>query len=150
MANPLTLIMPVIPGTSASTIVAALQANQANINAALTSIGTVHFARFLVLDTSTPNLQPGANSQDSLALAIVTEYDGDFDIYIQDFVAQIGDVFNALLPFVIGGSALVPVASNASAFTAFIQQNDAPQHVPNTTLYIAYSYTVQQILAAGG
>jgi len=47
MANPLTLIMPVIPGTSASTIVAALQANQANINAALTSIGTVHFARFL-------------------------------------------------------------------------------------------------------
>ena len=34
---------------------------------------------------------------------MVTEYDGDFNAYISDFVAKIGFIFDALLPFVVGG-----------------------------------------------
>ncbi len=148
MASPLTLLMPVIPGTSLTTIAATLQQYQPQLDAALTSIGTVHYARTLLLDASTANLQPGGKTGDSYVIAIITEYDGDFSAYIQDFVSQVGAVFDALLQFVVGGAALIPVANNVQAFDAFITLNDASQHAPNTGLYQAYTATVQQILAA--
>jgi hypothetical protein len=147
MANPLTLVMPIIPGTNLNELAATLQKSQTVIDDALTSIGTVHFARFLLLDRSTPNLQPGGASADQLVLAVVTEYDGSFQAYIGDFVAQIGQVFDALLQFVVGGKELTPVANNPAAFLAFVTANDASQHEPNTGLYSAYPDTVQQILA---
>ncbi|HYW07643.1 MAG TPA: hypothetical protein VE913_11845, partial [Longimicrobium sp.] len=80
-------------------------------------------------------------------LAVVTEYDGSFQAYIGDFVARIGQVFDALLQFVVGGKELTPVANNAAAFLAFVTANDASSHQPNTGLYSAYPLTVQKILA---
>ena len=147
MANPLTLLMPVIPGTSPLEIGATLAKYNAEIDQALTSIGTVHYARFLLLDRATANLQPGGGS-DQLVLAVITEFDGSFQAYIGDFVAQIGDVFNALLAFVEGGAAIIPVQSNVAAFSAFVTANDASQHQPNEGLYSAYPQTVTQIIAA--
>ena len=148
MASPLTLLLPVIPGTSPQTIAGNLDKYNAQLDAALQSIGTVHYSRFLLLDTSTPNLQPSGNSSGPYVIAIITEYDGSFDAYIQDFVTQVGTVFDALLQNVVGGAALIPVANNVAAFEAFIAQNDASQHAPNTALYQAYTATVQQILAS--
>ena len=151
MTKPLSLMMPVLPGTSLIAIAATLVESQKQIDAALTSIGTVHFARFLLLDSSQPNLQPNMTSavkSDHLIIGVVTEYDGDFNAYIQDFVSQLGNVFDALLRFVIGGAALSPVANNVPAFEAYITANDASQHVPNNSLYAAYPQTVQQILAS--
>ena len=151
MASPLTLLMPIIPGTDPTKIAATLAGAQARIDQALTSIGTVHYARFLLLDRSTANLQPGGASADQLVLAVITEYDGSFNAYIGDFVSQIGDVFNALLQFVVGGQAVTPVQDNVNAFIAFVTANDASQHQPNTGLYQAYpNTTVQQILALIG
>jgi hypothetical protein len=148
MANPLTLLMPVVPNTSPATIANALAAQQSAIETGLTNVGTVHFSRFLLLDSSQPNLQPTGSSSDNLVLGVITEYDGDFDVYIQDFVDQIGGVFNALLVFVVGGEKLTPVANNVAALTTFIQQNDASQNPSEPSLYSAYPQTVQQILAA--
>ncbi|HYR11004.1 MAG TPA: hypothetical protein VEQ60_24705 [Longimicrobium sp.] len=148
MASPLTLLMPIIPGTNLVELAATLAKYQAEIDQALTSIGTVHYARFLLLDRSVANLQPGGGSSDELVLAVITEFDGSFQAYIGDFVAQIGDVFNALLQFVVGGSAVTPVQNNVAAFSAFVSANDASQHQPNEGLYQAYPQTVQQILAA--
>lgn len=151
MTSPLTLMMPVIPGTSLLTIAETLAKSQTVIDAALQSIGTVHFARFLLIDRSQPNLQPDMSSvlaSTTLVIGVVTEYDGDFNAYIQDFVSQLGGVFDALLAFVVGGAALIPVANNVAAFEAFITVNDASQHIPNNSLYAAYPQTVQQILAA--
>jgi hypothetical protein len=150
MASPLTLILPVIPGTSLETLAATLGQNNAALDAALTSIGTVHYARVLLLDASTPNLQPSLKPTDSYIIAVITEYDGSFDAYIQDFVSQVGTIFDALLQFVVGGPALIPVANNVAAFEAFITLNDASQHVPNNSLFQAYTATVQQILASLG
>lgn len=147
MASPLTLMMPIIPGTNPAEIAGTLAKYQSQIDSALTSIGTVHYARFLLLDRSTANLQPGGSSSE-LVLAVITEYDGSFQAYIGDFVAQIGQVFDALLQFVVGGAALIPVANNVAAFSAFVAANDASQHQPNEGLYQAYPQTVQQILAA--
>ena len=148
MASPLTLMMPIIPGTSLAELAGTLAKYQTEIDSALTSIGTVHYARFLLLDRSTANLQPGATPSNEMVLAVITEYDGSFQAYIGDFVAQIGQVFDALLQYVVGGQALIPVANNVAAFNAFVAANDASQHQPNEGLYQAYPQTVQQILAA--
>lgn len=148
MASPLTLLMPVLPG-KIQTIIQALGQFQSQLDQALASIGTVHYARMLILDANTPNLQPAQNPNDSFILAVITEYDGSFAAYIGDFVAQVGAVFDAMLPYVVGGAAVVPVANNVAAFQAFVTLNDASQHAPNNTMYSAYPYTVQQILAAG-
>ena len=150
MASPLTLLMPVIPGTSIQTIAATLAQYQGSLDAALASIGTVHYARSLLLDATTPNLQPGTESAGKYLICIITEYDGEFDKYIQDFVSQVGTIFDALLQFVVGGPQIIPVANNVQAFDAFITLNDASQHQPNTGLYQAYTATVQEVLAALG
>jgi hypothetical protein len=148
MASPLTLLMPIIPGTSLAALAGTLAKYQSDIDQALTSIGTVHYARFLLLDRSVANLQPGAAPSNELVLAVITEFDGSFQAYIGDFVAQIGDVFNALLQFVVGGSAVTPVQNNIAAFSAFVSANDASEHQPNEGLFQAYPQTVQQILGA--
>ncbi len=148
MANPLTLLMPLAEGADLTKLAETLESNQAAIDNALTSIGTVHFARFLVFDRSAPNLQVGPTSTGPFVLAVITEYDNNFDLYIQDFVSQLGDVFNALLPYVTGTEALIPVQQHLQEFTAFVQANDASQHT-QFSLYSAYPYSVQQILANG-
>jgi hypothetical protein len=152
MTSPLSLYMPVLPNTKPLAIIEALAGNQAAIDAALKSIGTVHFARFQLLDTSKPNLQPSMlalnEPSSTLVLGVITEYDGDFNAYISDFVSQLGAVFDTLLSFVVGGAAVSPVANNVAAFEAFITLNDASQHQPNESLYAAYPQTVQLILAA--
>jgi hypothetical protein len=147
MASPLTLLLPVIPGTNLSTIGQALAESNADLDAALTSIGTVHYARILLLDASTPNLQPGGNQSDSYVIAVITEYDGSFNDYIGDFVAQVGKIFDTLLQVVVGGAAVTPVANNVTAFADFIALNDASQHQPNVNMFQAYTATVQEILA---
>jgi hypothetical protein len=148
MASPLTLLMPVLPG-QIQNVSKSLGQYQAQLDAALQSIGTVHYARTLILDASQANLQPAQNPNDSFVIGIITEYDGSFTDYIGDFVAQVGTIFDAMLVYVVGGAAVVPVANNVAAFQAFVTQYDASQHSPNTSLFQAYPYTVQQILAAG-
>jgi hypothetical protein len=131
-------------------IAATLAESKNEIDDALKTIGTVHFARFLLLDSSKPNLQPdltATTASNSLVLGVITEYDGDFNAYIQDFVSKLGGVFDALLGFVVDGKKLIPVANNVAAFQAYITLNDASQHIPNTGLYQAYPQTVQKILA---
>src|SRR5262245_40902352 len=102
MANPLSLLMPVVPGSDPSAIAATIAKYQTQIDKALTQVGTVHYARFLLLDTSVPNLQPGTG-KGPYVVAVITAYDGDFNAYIQDFAAQLGPFFDALLAFTVGG-----------------------------------------------
>ncbi len=148
MASPLTLLLPVIPGTTLDTLGATLKKYTPQLDAALQSIGTVHYARTLLLDASAPNLQPSGKETSSYVLGVITEYDGSFDAYINDFVSQVGTIFDALLQVVVGGAAVTPVANNVAAFEAFVTQNDASQHAPNNSLFQAYTATVQEILAS--
>ncbi|WP_139794159.1 hypothetical protein [Chromobacterium violaceum] len=148
MASPLTLMMPVAPNADLIALTSTVSENQTKLHEALTKIGTVHYARTLLLDRAVANLQPGINSSQNYVLAVITEYDGSFDKYIQDFVKEVGPIFDALLQFVDGASKLIPVANNTAAFTAFIAKNDASQHDLNQGLYQAYDATVQTILAS--
>lgn len=150
MASPLTLIMPVVPGVTVEQLGAALQKIGPDLFAGLTAVGTVHYARILLLDRSVGNMQPGTSPSPALSIAVITEFDGDFNTYIQDFVAQMAPIFNALLPFVVGGAAVVPVQDHTPAFIALSAANNASQFPPNNAIfYQAYPNTVQSILANG-
>ena len=148
MANPLTLIMPIKEGVSLQQLGGVLSSFLPKIVEAMTTIGTVHDARFVLMDASTPNLQPGPNGP--YRLAIITTYDGDFDTYIQDFLNNIGMIFDALLSVTSDGEHLVPVSQNLEAFAEYVAKNDASRHPPSDSLppFSAYPCTVQQVLAA--
>lgn len=148
MANPLTLVMPLKKGVDLQQLGELITRAQPDIEKALTTIGTVHFASFVVLDASTPNLQPGGPGP--YKLAVITSYDGDFDTYIQDFLNNIGEVFDALLSLTTDGGGIIPVEQNVEGFIKYVKQNDASQNPPNSQLglFSAYPCTVQQVLAA--
>jgi len=103
------------------------------INDGLTAVGTVHFARFLP--------ENGFLLGTSQTLWVLTEYDGTFDQYIQDFVNQMGNIFDGLLSFVADPPPL-PVKDNVPAFGAWVNA-----HNEKSNLYSAYpTLTVQTIL----
>ena len=73
-------------------------------------LATVHFARFVFLENNTK-------------LGVITTYDGSFDTYINEFVDEIGDVFNALLAHMSDAPPL-PVQQNRQAFLDYVRKND--------------------------
>jgi hypothetical protein len=150
MANPLTVVLELKPGIGVAQVSELIDKYQPTIDQGLERVGTVHNARFVVFDTSSPNLLPKDKSRGPFKISVITAYDGDFDAYIRDFVTYIADVFDVLLPVVVGGDSLVPVARHVEAFTEFLAKNDAAQHPPNSgfRMYNAYPYTVQQVKAA--
>jgi hypothetical protein len=128
--NPLNLMLNIQPGKNL-TVLKYLEENQDKINAALTKVGTVHFARFLAI--------PGTQY-----LFVITAYDGDFNAYIQAFTNLLGDVFNLLLSCVDPAPPL-PVQQNIAAFQDFVKKYNLP-----TGLYSAYpDCTVVQIWGNG-
>lgn len=148
MANPLTLLMPVIPDTDPNVIVKTLSVYGPDLYRALNAVGTVHYARALMLDRSTANLQPTVDehgkvvSKGPFVIAIITEYDHEFDRYIHDFVVKVGKVFDALLQFVPGGKEVTPVADHEEEFGQLLAANNLP-----SVLFQAYTATVQEVRA---
>jgi hypothetical protein len=104
--SPLTLVMRAESSVAFTTLrqtvedLQSLPSDNNPVVAALDKLGTVHFARFVFLGDD--------------QLAVITTYDGDFDTYINDFIDEIGDVFNALLEHV--DRTLVPVQSHRTEF----------------------------------
>jgi hypothetical protein len=112
--SPLTLVMKAESSVAFATLrqtvedLQSLPSDNNPVVAALDKLGTVHFARFVFLGDD--------------QLAVITTYDGDFDTYINDFIDEIGDVFNALLEHV--DATLVPVQSHRAAFLKFVRDHD--------------------------
>jgi len=147
LANPLTLLLPVTPDTDPNEIVKTLSAYGLKLYIALNSVGTVHYARALMLDRSAPNLQPTIEggkvvSKGPFVIAVITEYDHDFDRYIHDFVVKVGEVFDALLQFTPGGKEVTPVADHEEEFGQLLAANNLP-----SVLFQAYTATVQEVRA---
>lgn len=128
--SPLNLMLTIKTGQTQA-LVEYLATNSAAINAALTQVGTVHFARFLLV--------PGTQ-----ILFVLTEYDGSFSTYIQAFTKLLGPVFDALFGFMEFAPPL-PVQQNVKAFEEFVQKYNL-----KTNLYAAYpNCTVMQIWRNG-
>jgi len=138
--NPLTLIMSIRSIADTLLLKALLHKIQSAppeqnpIWKALTKLNTVHFARFVFLEHDTK-------------LAVITTYDGSFEDYINEFVDEIGEVFNALLAHMSGAPPL-PVQQNRKAFLDYVRANDLRAIEP---FYSAYpKATVLDIKAALG
>jgi hypothetical protein len=136
--SPLTLIMNIKSAADYEQLNGLLQKIQSAppeqnpIFLALNKLKTVHFARFVFLSNNTQ-------------LAVITAYDGSFEQYINDFIDEIGDVFNGLLAHMSGAPPL-PVQQNRDAFLAYVKANDLRAIPP---FYSAYpGSTVLDILSA--
>ena len=101
-------------------------------NQILSAVGTVHFARFVFL---------GSNAQ----IALFTDYDGDLDTYVLDFIKVAHDLFNALLMHVADPPPL-PVEQHPQEFLQWVRAHDAP--CVASYYYSAYpTLKVQDILS---
>ena len=136
--SPLTLVMAIKSEQDAAELAGLLQKIQSAppdknpIWTALNKLKTVHFARFVFLENNTK-------------LAVITTYDGSFDDYINEFIDEIGDVFNALLAH-MADSPPLPVQQNRQAFLDYVRKNDLRAIEP---FYSAYPQaTVLDIHAA--
>ncbi len=99
---------------------------------ALDKLRIVHFARFVFLENNTK-------------LAIITTYDGSFEDYLNEFIDEIGDIFNALLQHMKDAPPL-PIQRNRDAFRDYVKTNDLGGIEP---FYSAYPQaTVLDIQAA--
>jgi hypothetical protein len=94
----------------------AIAQSQDAIYAGLNNVGTVHFARFVIV---------GDN------ICMFSVYDGDFTNYIRDFIATIGEVFNEVVKLVEDGEKVTPCERNVEAFIQWIHERDLYQ-VPDT------------------
>jgi hypothetical protein len=100
------------------------------IYAGLDNVGTVHFARFVIVDDN---------------ICMFSVYDGDFTNYIRDFITTIGSVFNAVVELVEEGEAVIPCEQNVEAFIEWVHARDMYQ-VPD----LATDILKQQKDANGG
>jgi hypothetical protein len=94
----------------------AIAKNRDQIFAGLDNVGTVHFARFVIVNDN---------------ICMFSVYDGDFTNYIRDFIATIGGAFNDVVKLVEGGDAVTPCEENVEAFIQWIHEHDLYQ-VPDT------------------
>jgi hypothetical protein len=90
----------------------AIAANKDEIYAGLDNVGTVHFARFVIVDDN---------------ICMFSVYDGDFTNYIRDFIATIGSVFDAVVGLVEGGEAVIPSERNVEKFIDWVHAHDMYQ-----------------------
>jgi hypothetical protein len=105
------LIMP-LKDKSAIGRALAIAQNKDEIYAGLDNVGTVHFARFVIVDDN---------------ICMFSVYDGDFTNYIRDFIVTIGSVFDAVVELVEGGEKVIPSAENVEKFIDWVHDHDAYQ-----------------------
>ena len=151
MANPLTAMLPLDPSKNVAELLSKVAANQDALFGALASVGTVHFARFILFDRSKADLRPTLGPEGlgagPFAFGIITEFDGDFNVYTEEFVNEIGFLFDLGLSFTIDGQSLIPVQEHPEEFAAYLKEHNLSDHPPNQGLFNAYELTVKQILA---
>ena len=134
--QPLTALTPIIPGRREQ-----LQKVLARLNervaaggpTPLEDIGTVHFARWVVLP----------DDGDGGQLLFASNFDGPWDDYIQDFAARSADSFDAIYSNCEGWPERG--ARDLEAFKAYIRKHELRADV----YYRAYPQaTVQQVKSA--
>lgn len=81
------------------------------ILAGLDNVGTVHFARFDIIDGN---------------LCMFSIFDGDFVGYIRDFIGAIGGAFDGIMSFV-KDPAPTPCGENVDQFIEWVRRHDSLQ-----------------------
>lgn len=130
MQNTLAVVMTIKSPEDYRALVALLPQAKDEIDKSFSIVKTVHFARILLLDSN--------------KVAIITEFDGDFDTYVQDFASALGPVFDAVFQHIEDAPPLpVEDPQNTPAFVEYTRKH----HLPPIYFYSAYpDLTVYNIL----
>jgi hypothetical protein len=114
MQNTLTLVLTIKSPADYEALTTLLPLVKGQMDNAFHTINTVHFARVVFLDNNTK-------------VAVITEFDGDFSTYVQDFAEALGPVFDALFEHTVEAPP-VPVedTQNTQAFIDFSQKYNLP------------------------
>jgi hypothetical protein len=120
LQSPLTCVMQIREGANVDELEGLLKKTKPVVDAALNKIGTVHFARFVLLQNRTQ-------------LAIITEFDREFDDYIKAFAKDLNDVFNHLFEY-IADPPRVPVKDHRDELIEWVRAHD----VASIAFYSAY------------
>ncbi len=136
-ANGLNLAMPLRNPNALGELMAQLSTRREAIGNALNRLNYVHFSRFL------PLWEQGM-------LLVITEYDGDLEDYVLDFVTEIGDAFTMILSYMKDAPPL-PVQQFPREFLEYVKRHDNPKLrnplLPaNPPVRAAYDKTVLEIL----
>jgi hypothetical protein len=113
----------------------AIAKNKDEIYAGLDNVGTVHFARFVIIDNN---------------ICMLSVYDGDFTNYIRDFIATIGSVFDAVVELVEGGKDVIPSAVHVEKFIDWVHDHDMYQVPDLATDLLRDQETLNGDTAASG
>ena len=134
--QPLTTVVPIIPGCRQrlQQVLAALSERiAAGGPTPLEDIGTVHFARWVVLP----------DDADGGSLLFASNFDGSWDNYIEDFAANAAQSFDAIYSNCVGWPE--GGATDIVAFKAYIRAHELTPDV----YYRAYPVaTVRQVRSA--
>ena len=104
MQNTLCLVLTIKSPLDYDALVAILPIVKGQVDSAFAQLKTVHFARVVFLD-------------DNTKVAVITEFDGDFDKYVQDFAQALGPVFDTLFAHTVEAPPLpVEDPQNLQAF----------------------------------
>jgi hypothetical protein len=133
--QPLTALTPITPGCRArlqQVLAGVRQRIETGGPTPLDDIGTVHFARWVVLP----------DGDDGGMLLFTSNFDGPWDDYIEDFAADAADSFDAIYSNCVGWPERG--ARDIDAFKAFIRGHE----VVSDVYYRAYPRaTVKQVKA---
>ena len=107
MQHTLCLVLTLKSPADYDALVAILPVVKGQVDNGFAQVKTVHFARVVFLD-------------DNTKVAVITEYDGDFDKYVQDFAQTVGPVFDTLFEHTVEAPPLpVEDPQNQQAFIDF-------------------------------
>ncbi len=130
--RPMTLVLPLADPSHAGILALGRNVFQnagGRLGFSLDHGGTVHFARFVIVDGN---------------LLMVSSYDGDFADYIQMFIHTIGDIFEAIMSYVVD-PAPTPIQDHPGEFVDWIERHNREP----IGFYSGYpNFTVQQVRAA--
>jgi len=122
MQKTLTLVLTLKSPADYEAATQLLSSAKDQLDNAFRTLNIVHFARVVFLDNNTK-------------VAVITEFDGDFPTYVQDFAQALGPVFDALFEHTVEAPP-VPVEDpqNTQAFIDVSQK----YNVPVAYFYSAY------------
>jgi hypothetical protein len=138
MATPLTLYVPIKQDAATQTAADELyEGFVSSIKAGLDEAEIVHYARLALV--------PNATGGGTLAILVITAFDGAMDPYLKFFwdSGSVQKVFAALAAMALDPPD--PPVTDLTGFENFINNNNLNQPAD---LYQAYPQTVQQIVAA--
>ena len=125
------LVMPLADPTPEGRALAlrAVSASIDEISTGLSNVGTVHFARFDIIDGN---------------LCMISVYDGDFTNYIRDFISVFGSVFDALMG-IVKDPPPVPSEHHPEAFIDWVNAHDALQIPSGITSLFPHEHDLRNL-----